>query len=138
MTPAHRADFRLRTELGGSRSKKKTPRGRLEPRSWTSPASQEHDGTPRHGAGAHSLWRGSPGSGFQVGVTRRRAVLLGFKITLDLDDLSVDGCITKAPCGGEVAGRSPVDRGKQGTKRPVASRRRRDPDAPGRRPRGRP
>ena len=29
----------------------------------------------------------------------------------------MDGCIVKAPCGGEVAGRSPVDRGKQGTKR---------------------
>ena len=28
--------------------------------------------------------------------------------------------ITKAPCGGEVAGRSPVDRGKQGMKRSVA------------------
>ena len=41
-------------------------------------------------------------------------------IGLDLDDLSVDGAITKAPCGGEVAGRSPVDRGKQGTKRSVA------------------
>ena len=41
-------------------------------------------------------------------------------IGLDLDDLSVDGSITKSPCGGEVAGRSPVDRGKQGTKRPVA------------------
>lgn len=36
---------------------------------------------------------------------------------LDLENLSVDGCIVKAPCGGEVAGRSPVDRGKQGTKR---------------------
>ena len=33
----------------------------------------------------------------------------------------MDGCITKAPCGGEVAGRSPVDRGKQGMKRSVAS-----------------
>jgi hypothetical protein len=32
---------------------------------------------------------------------------------LDLEHLAVDGCITKAPCGGEVAGRSPVDRGKQ-------------------------
>ncbi len=32
---------------------------------------------------------------------------------LQLDDLAVDGCITKAPCGGQVAGRSPVDRGKQ-------------------------
>jgi len=29
----------------------------------------------------------------------------------------VDGCITKAPGGGECAGRSPVDRGKQGMKR---------------------
>lgn len=38
-------------------------------------------------------------------------------IGLELEDLSVDGCIVKAPCGGEAAGRSPVDRGKQGTKR---------------------
>jgi transposase len=38
-------------------------------------------------------------------------------IGLDLANLSVDGCIVKAPCGGEAAGRSPVDRGKQGTKR---------------------
>ena len=29
----------------------------------------------------------------------------------------MDGCITKAPGGGEVAGRSPVDRGKQGLRR---------------------
>lgn len=27
------------------------------------------------------------------------------------------GCIVKAPCGGEASGRSPVDRGKQGTER---------------------
>jgi hypothetical protein len=40
-------------------------------------------------------------------------------IGLELQDLSLDGCITKAPCGGERAGRSPVDRGKQGTKRSV-------------------
>jgi transposase len=40
-------------------------------------------------------------------------------IGLQLGDLCVDGCITKAPCGGERAGRSPVDRGKQGTKRSV-------------------
>jgi hypothetical protein len=32
-------------------------------------------------------------------------------IGLELDDLAVDGCITKAPGGGEVSGRSPVDRG---------------------------
>ncbi len=41
-------------------------------------------------------------------------------IGLDLADLSVDGSITKSPCGGEVSGRNPVDRGKQGTKRSVA------------------
>ncbi len=42
-------------------------------------------------------------------------------IGLDLDDLAVDGCITKAPSGGEVAGRSPVDRSKQGRKRSVVT-----------------
>ncbi|WP_330333206.1 IS5 family transposase [Streptomyces sp. NBC_00536] len=42
-------------------------------------------------------------------------------IGLELDELSVDGCITKAPCGGEAAGRSPVDRGKQGLKRSMAT-----------------
>ena len=40
---------------------------------------------------------------------------------LELDDLAVDGCITKAPGGGEVAGRSPVDRGKGGLKRSVVT-----------------
>ena len=38
-------------------------------------------------------------------------------VGLDLSDVTVDGCIVKAPCGGEVAGKSPVDRGKLGTKR---------------------
>ena len=38
-------------------------------------------------------------------------------IGLELEDVAVDGCITKAPCGGELAGPSPVDRAKQGTKR---------------------
>jgi transposase len=42
-------------------------------------------------------------------------------IGLDLEDLAVDGCITKAPGGGEVAGRSPVDRGKQGLKRSLVT-----------------
>jgi len=41
-------------------------------------------------------------------------------IGLELADLAVDGCLTKAPCGGEKAGRSPVDRGKQGIKRSMA------------------
>jgi transposase len=38
-------------------------------------------------------------------------------VGLDLEHVTVDGCIVKAPCGGEAAGKSPVDRGKQGTKR---------------------
>lgn len=38
-------------------------------------------------------------------------------IGLDLSDVAVDCCITKAPCGGQKAGKSPVDRGKQGLKR---------------------
>jgi transposase len=40
---------------------------------------------------------------------------------LDLDHLAVDGCTTKAPCGGQTAGPSPVDRRKQGLKRSVAT-----------------
>jgi transposase len=49
----------------------------------------------------------------------RRSVLAAYErlIGLDLADVSVDGCITKAPCGGECAGRSPVDRAKGGVKR---------------------
>ena len=38
-------------------------------------------------------------------------------IGLDLSDVAVDCCITKAPCGGQKAGKSPVDRGKGGIKR---------------------
>ena len=41
-------------------------------------------------------------------------------VGLEVADVAVDCCITKAPCGGEKAGRSPVDRGKQGTKRSTA------------------
>jgi len=40
-------------------------------------------------------------------------------IGLELSDIAVDCCITKAPCGGERSGRSPVDRGKRGIKRSV-------------------
>lgn len=38
-------------------------------------------------------------------------------VGLVLDQIAVDGAITKASGGGEAAGRSPVDRGKQGMKR---------------------
>lgn len=37
-------------------------------------------------------------------------------VGLDLSEVSVDGSIHKAPCGGEGAGKSPVDRGKSGWK----------------------
>jgi transposase len=40
-------------------------------------------------------------------------------VGLLLRDIAVDGCIAKAPGGGECAGRSPVDRAKQGMKRSV-------------------
>jgi len=42
-------------------------------------------------------------------------------IGLELTDLAVDGCITKASGGAAVAGRSPVDRGKGGLKRSVVT-----------------
>jgi hypothetical protein len=41
-------------------------------------------------------------------------------VGLELGDVAVEGCITKAPCGGEKAGKSPVDRGKGGIKRSTA------------------
>jgi hypothetical protein len=41
-------------------------------------------------------------------------------IGLELSEVAVDGCLTKAPCGGQKAGRNPVDRGKQGIKRSMA------------------
>jgi transposase len=53
----------------------------------------------------------------------RLAVLAAYDrlLGLEVEHLSVDGCITKAPCGGQVAGPSPVDRRKQGLKRSVAT-----------------
>ena len=41
-------------------------------------------------------------------------------IGLELCEVAVDCCVTKAPCGGEKAGKSPVDRGKGGLKRSMA------------------
>jgi transposase len=40
---------------------------------------------------------------------------------LQLEHLAVDGCSTKAPCGGQAAGPSPVDRRKQGLKRSLVT-----------------
>ncbi len=42
-------------------------------------------------------------------------------IGLEVADLTGDGCITKAPCGGDKASPSPVDRRKQGMKRSVGT-----------------
>ena len=41
-------------------------------------------------------------------------------VGLEVADVAVDCCITKSPCGGQKAGRSPVDRGKRGIKRSTA------------------
>jgi Transposase DDE domain len=41
-------------------------------------------------------------------------------IGLEVTEMAIDCCITKAPRGGEKAGRNPVDRGKQGIKRSMA------------------
>jgi transposase len=53
----------------------------------------------------------------------RLAVLAAYDrlFGLELEQLAVDGCVTKAPCGGQVAGPSPVDRRKQGLKRSMAT-----------------
>src|SRR5207253_3106280 len=55
-----------------------------------------------------------------------RAILERYDDELGIDWkwLAMDGCITKAPLGGEATGRSPVDRGKSGTKRSVLVARR--------------
>jgi hypothetical protein len=54
--------------------------------------------------------------------TLREVVLEAYDrlIGLELSEVAVDCCITKAPCGGQKAGRSPVDRGKRGIKRSTA------------------
>jgi transposase len=70
-------------------------------------------------------------------VERLRLAVLGAYqrlFGLELEHLAVDGCITKAPCGGQVAGPSPVDRRKQGPETLDPHRRRRHPAGRGRCP----
>lgn len=52
-----------------------------------------------------------------------RLVLIAFDkmIGLELNDLCIDGCITKAPAKSETSGPSPVDRRKGGLKRSTAT-----------------
>jgi transposase len=80
-----------------------------------------------------AYWRIADGSCSATTLRRRRDEWISFglmdalrqialgaydqMIGLELADIAIDGCITKAPCGGGKAGRSPVDRGKQGIKR---------------------
>lgn len=54
-----------------------------------------------------------------MGEALRLAALAAYDrmIGLELEHLAADGCQTKAPSGGECAGKSPVDRAKQGVKR---------------------
>jgi transposase len=59
----------------------------------------------------------------ELGVMRLREICLDaydHLIGLELSEVAVDGCITKTPCGGGKAGRSPADRGKRGIKRSMA------------------
>jgi transposase len=55
----------------------------------------------------------------------RRVVLGAYDrlFGLELEQLAVDGCTTKAPCGGQTAGPSPVDRRKQAASAPRSPRR---------------
>jgi len=57
------------------------------------------------------------GAGIFVGVKSIALDAYDRIVGLVLDEIIIDGCIGKAPGGGECAGRSPVDRGKQGMKR---------------------
>jgi hypothetical protein len=59
----------------------------------------------------------------QVADQLHRLTLAAYDRTygLEAEHLAVDGCITKAPCGGQVARPSPVDRRKQGLERSVAT-----------------
>jgi hypothetical protein len=60
---------------------------------------------------------GTSGSDLGAMAAMERLVLQAYDrlIGLELGDIAVDGCTTKAPRGGELAGPSPVGRGKQGT-----------------------
>lgn len=58
-----------------------------------------------------------------LGAAMHAAALAAYDqiVGLDLDDILIDGCITKAVCGGEKTGKSPVDRAKGGIKRSAAT-----------------
>ena len=95
-------------------------------RSPTAPAAP-----PRSASGATSGSR--PGSSRKLKTIARESYdrIVG----LALDELAVDGCITKAPGGGECAGRSPVDRAETGHEAVAPGRGQGHPARPGPGPR---
>ena len=68
-------------------------------------------------------WRLAGWAQMGAGEALRAAALRAYDqiIGLELADVAVDGCPTKAPCGGERAGPSPAGRRKGGLKRSVAA-----------------
>lgn len=87
--------------------------------------SSRHERFASPGCSDRTIRRRVAGRAAAAAVTERlhHSVLAQFdsEIGLDLTELAVDGCITKALCGGEAAVRSPVDHGKLGLKRPAAT-----------------
>src|SRR5262249_38564112 len=73
---------------------------------------------PRRGpAPAQRLGRAGEGEKAPAWALRAYDQIIG----LDRGDVAVEGCMTKAPCGGPLAGPSTVDRRKGGLKRSVAT-----------------
>jgi hypothetical protein len=89
-------------------------------RCWSSAAATA--ASPTHLLGDHLRRRRDEWISAGVAERLRLEVLAAYDqlFGLELEHLAVDGCTTKAPRGGQTAGPSPVDRGKQGWKRSVA------------------
>ena len=79
----------------------------------------------RLGKGSEATLRRRRGEWVALGVCVRLVdeAIAGFDkvIGLDLSDVSLDGSLHKAPCGGERTGPNPTDRGKTGWKWSVAA-----------------
>jgi hypothetical protein len=82
-----------------------------------------------HACSASTLRRRDEWTSAGVAEQLRLAVLGAYDrlFGLELEHLAVDGCITKAPCGGQVAGPSPVDRRNRGLKRSAGGQHRSRP-----------
>ena len=80
---------------------------------------QGMSGSPRRAAQTAIRRRLRQSAAWGLGELLHAAALRAYDqmIGLELADVAVDGCMTKAPCGGDHAGPSPVDRRKGGLKR---------------------